>query len=503
MQSRNSNLSFNSSINKNNRLFTPDTQQLETKLKRLPIDAIKNKLLLSVMARSPEALHLTDFFPYFCNLVTSHCCWIAHAFDCLPLNQEKPSCRSVWCKSTSLQVSDLLIKSMNEANGQALMDTIAVNVIHCGEAIRIENLSEAASPALFKLLEKNDVSQVAAFPVVANRQSVGILYFLLSPKSLVDNDIFNTIETALAQFGQHLEYSIQREMLENNYAQLHDSVRDLRETQNQLIQSEKLISIGQLSAGIAHEVNNPMSFIKNNLDCLHQDAKHINEMFKKFQLLIDSLDKKDYSAVSQILHDIKIHQKESGIAGSLEDLDSLINESMNGILRVIDITRGLTNFSRKASNELKPCRLNCCISEALKLAGNELKYKAVVHENYLSDAFVYANHGQIVQVVLNIVINAIQSIANEGKLFISTEQEDKKVCLKIRDTGCGIPEDIVESIFNPFFTTKEVGSGTGLGLSISYGIIASHNGCITVDSEVGTGTEIMIWLPTIQTNKID
>ena len=125
-----------------------------------------------------------------------------------------------------------------------------------------------------------------------------------------------------------------------------------------------------------------------------------------------------------------------------------------------------------------------------------------VHENHLSNSTVYANQGQLVQVILNIVINAVQSISDKGDLFISTEEEDNKTCLKIRDTGCGIPEDIVASIFNPFFTTKAVGSGTGLGLSIAYGIIASHNGCITVDSEVGVGTEVIIWLPTIQKDNI-
>ena len=472
---------------------------LEDKVDQQAIDAINNKILLSVMNRSNETLPLADFLSHFCSLVTSNCGWMAHAFDCLSLNQEKPSFRSSWSTSNSLKLSDLFLNTMNETNGQTLMDAIAVNVIHCGEAICIDNFAELATPTLLTLLEQNKVFQVVAFPLVANRQPVGILYFLLSKKDLTNNSIFDTIESALAQFGQQLEYNIQREMLERNYAQLRESVKDLRETQNQLIQSEKLISIGQLSAGIAHEVNNPMGFIKNNLDCLHRDAKSINKMFLKFQLLVNNLEKKDSTEVPRILHDISTYQLESGVIGALDDLENLINESMSGIQRVIDITRGLTNFSRKSSNELMPCKLSDCISEALKLARNEIKYKVLVHENHVSDTTVFANHGQLVQVILNIIINAVQSIDDKGELFISTEQEDNKTCLKIRDTGSGIPEDVVASIFNPFFTTKEVGNGTGLGLSIAYGIIASHNGYITVDSEVGTGTEIMIWLPTDQT----
>jgi len=476
-------------------------QALEKKTEK-PIDAIKNTLLLSVMNHSNEALPLEGFLSHFCKLVASKCCWVAHAFECLPLNQEKTSFRSTWKKSSSVQLSDLLIKTMNETSGQAIMDTIAVNVMHCGEAIRIEKLEEIAPSELLKQFKKNKVSQIVAFPLISSRQSVGILYFLLSREGLSDNSIFHTIETALAQFGQQLEYSTQRGMLERNYAQLRETVKDLTETQNQLIQSEKLISIGQLSAGIAHEINNPMGFIKNNLDCLYHDAKNINETFIKFQLLMAGIEHKDSDAVNRLVNEIGKQQQEHGIANALEDLESLIVESMDGIQRVIDITRGLTNFSRKSSNELKPCELNQCISEALKLARNELKYKVFVHENHLSNSTVYANQGQLVQVILNIVINAVQSISDKGDLFISTEEEDNKTCLKIRDTGCGIPEDIVASIFNPFFTTKAVGSGTGLGLSIAYGIIASHNGCITVDSEVGVGTEVIIWLPTIQKDNI-
>jgi len=473
-------------------------KEQENTLKRLETEISQNALLLSIAEYSKQELSILDFFSHFCDDVLRQCKWIAYAFDCFLNNEDDEAFRSDWCFSSTHSISEQLVEELRGHEAKTLLDDIAVSVIHNGEAISINNLLEITSSKLSRLLQVNSVCQVFAFPILTNRHSAGILYFLASHECDSDKSFIRIIETALEQLGLLIKYQTQHEALERNYSQLRNTVSELRETQSQLIQSEKLVSIGQLSAGIAHEINNPIGFIKNNLTCLGQYTHDIEDLFLKYRSLCEASSEIKPETINKILQEIKIYEEKHNIEYILGDVKDLVEESMQGILRVITITQGLNNFSRKSSESLSPCGINDCINEALTIASNELKYKIQLHESYRCDATVFANEGQIIQVILNIIMNAVQSITDTGDIYISTALDDNRVIIKIRDTGCGIPEQIIESIFNPFFTTKPIGDGTGLGLSISYGIIASHGGCITVDSEEGNGTEFMIWLPNIR-----
>ena len=374
-------------------------------------------------------------------------------------------------------------------------DDVAVEVLRTGEAICVDNLLDFASKELLPVLVENGIGKVMAFPVLANGHTTGILYFLVSENYHEHEQYISIIEKATEQIGLIVESRIQSGALERNYTQLRGVVNKLHEAQDQLIQSDRLASLGQLSAGIAHEINNPVGFVKSNMESLQNYFETFAAVYCDYEELLQAVLASQDNALSSVAKEIKIRREAHDIDFILNDFNDLLNESVKGLTRVINITQGLQNFARENSVYREPCCIKSCVKEVLKLATNELKYKVNIHESYACDTKILANEGQIVQVILNIIVNASQSIEGHGDVFISTETDDGQLCLKIRDTGSGIPEDIIDSIFNPFFTTKSVSQGTGLGLSISYGIVASHSGVITVDSELGKGTEFTIWLP--------
>ncbi|MGH1364523.1 MAG: FG-GAP-like repeat-containing protein [Calditrichia bacterium] len=277
--------------------------------------------------------------------------------------------------------------------------------------------------------------------------------------------------------------------LEDKNTSLETLYKELKNTQSQLIQSEKMGSLGQLVAGIAHELNNPISFIYANMKQLETYVEGINAVLaelgedqhehlpEKLRLKLDELDKS---------YDLKYIRK---------DIDELIDESLEGSQRVKDLVLNLRNFSRLDEAEFKTVNLHEGLDSSLKLLSNEFKNRIEVHRGYGQIPPVYCNPGQINQVFMNLLINAGQAISGKGDIWVRTEVVGDKVQIHVRDNGKGIPEDIRSKIFDPFFTTKDVGEGTGLGLSISYNIVTSHGGKIAVESEIGKGTEFIVSLP--------
>ncbi|MFZ4860373.1 MAG: sensor histidine kinase, partial [Desulfuromonadaceae bacterium] len=270
----------------------------------------------------------------------------------------------------------------------------------------------------------------------------------------------------------------------------------LKLMQQQIIQQEKMASIGQLAAGVAHEINNPVSFIASNLTSLGKYAD-------RFDQYIAALQQSLYSCASH--HDlaqIDALRQKLKIDYIISDVRELVNESIDGVNRVRRIVQDLKSFSRVDQAEHCRINLNDLLETTINIACNELKYIAVLERNFGEIPAIYCYPQQLNQVFLNLLVNATQAMEKQGSITINTWSDNDNVFVSVADTGKGMSEQVQKCIFEPFYTTKEIGKGTGLGLSISADIICKHLGKITVSSEVGVGSTFTVRLPLNQPNVI-
>ncbi len=271
---------------------------------------------------------------------------------------------------------------------------------------------------------------------------------------------------------------------------LQNASAELHQAQAQAFQQEKMASVGQLAAGVAHEINNPMGFISSNLNTM---GKYMQKLCTFETAIIELvMNRGDREAVAQ-LNDLRAKMK---IDFVLNDLHTLLAESREGAERVCCIVQDLKSFSHDDEILCKPFCINDCLDSTLNMLRNEIKYVADVELDYDPELPVLNCYPQkLNQVFMNLLINAAHAIEGHGTIRVRTFQEGGEIVACISDTGKGIAPENLTRIFEPFFTTKEVGKGTGLGLSISYDIIKKHGGALTVESKVGTGTTFTVRLP--------
>jgi two-component system NtrC family sensor kinase len=279
--------------------------------------------------------------------------------------------------------------------------------------------------------------------------------------------------------------NIRRELEKKNTA-LEKAIADLKYSQTQILQQEKMATIGQLAAGVAHEINNPMGFITSNLGTLEKYVARFVEFIDVQTEALAVLDETDR---------VQEKRKKLKLDYVIEDTADLIQESLDGAKRVTEIVRNLKSFSRIDKARITMSDINECIETTLKIIWNELKYKTTVHKEYDDLPPTLCNPQALNHVFMNLLVNAAQAIDQQGEITIRTSNGEGFIRVVIADTGCGISDDQLNKIFEPFFTTKEAGQGTGLGLSICYDIIKKHEGEITVASEVGKGTTFTVSLP--------
>jgi two-component system NtrC family sensor kinase len=280
------------------------------------------------------------------------------------------------------------------------------------------------------------------------------------------------------------------ELLRQEKAEQAILIKKLEEAQSQLLQSEKLAAIGQLAAGVAHEINNPMGFIRSNLSRLNEYAASLLNVIAAYESADPML--QDHPQISEHIAQVK---RNADLAFLKDDLRNLIHESLEGSDRVRRIVQDLRDFSRIDAAEWQLFDIHAGLESTINVVWNEIKYKAELVRYYGEVPLVECISSRLNQVFMNMLVNAAQAIAEHGKITISTRCQDNMVEIAFTDTGQGIPKEVLPKIFEPFFTTKPVGKGTGLGLSVSYGIIRDHGGNIEVVSEVGAGTTFTIRLP--------
>ncbi len=286
-------------------------------------------------------------------------------------------------------------------------------------------------------------------------------------------------------------------------AQLEQANRDLKEHQAQLIQSEKMASIGQLAAGVAHEINNPTGFIRSNLNALAGYQTELKELVTRCSTLKDVVARRVQETgdaeLDEALQAVSSFADDIDLDFILEDMAEAVAQCIEGADRIKEIVSDLKEFSHVDQAEFKEADLNKGLKSTINIAWNEIKYRAEVETDFGDIPPVRCYPQQINQVFLNLLVNAAQAMEDKGTIRVSTRyvEEDgvPQVIVEISDTGKGIPPEVLPRIFDPFFTTKEVGDGTGLGLNIAYKIVKKHGGRIDVKSEVGKGTTFTIRLP--------
>ena len=325
------------------------------------------------------------------------------------------------------------------------------------------------------------VTSVSSISVAVDALSSGAIDYVLKDENL-DETIIITVKRALEKHqlirsNLHLEKLVEHEVRKN------------REKDALLLQKDKMASIGQLAAGVAHEINNPMGFIMSNLGTLGKYAAVELQYLHALEKVLKTFCPEEQQAE---LEDLSTRLDLPFI---LEDLSLLISESLEGAERVRRIVLDLKDFARLDEDSIKETDLNHCVQSTVNIVRNEIRYVAELDLQLGAIPLVICNPQQINQVIANLLVNAAQAIEERGRITVNTTHDGDQVLLTVTDTGHGIPAEIRTRIFDPFFTTKDVGKGTGLGLSISYNIVRKHGGEISVESELGVGTSFTVRLP--------
>lgn len=322
--------------------------------------------------------------------------------------------------------------------------------------------------------------------VVLKAFEVGAIGYLIKPFEPIE--VLFQVKNALRLSHLEKENRAQCQQLEQK---LEQCTLDLHESYRRMVQQEKLASLGQLAAGVAHEVNNPTGYIASNLSSLDKYLKRIKNFLESAQTCIDgSSDQR----LRDTLHDLRIRLKIDSIMG---DLDELVSDAIEGTERIRRIVMGLKKFSRKDAEEPESIDINKLIEETLHLCWNELKYKTEVKRQFSPLPQTWGMPQKLSQVFLNLLVNAAQAIKKHGTITITTQQVGDQIEVAITDDGCGIAAEHLDKIFEPFYTTKLETGGTGLGLSILQEIIAQHQGSIQVQSKPDSGSTFTVTLPVV------
>jgi len=272
--------------------------------------------------------------------------------------------------------------------------------------------------------------------------------------------------------------------------------KEQNELRLKLVQNDKMVSIGQLAAGMAHEINNPLSFVVLNLNQIMSYGRGLLSIVEQYDKVATLVKSGPMSAeMEAALADVQDIKEREEFEEILEELPSLLQESQDGAERIRAIVLNLKEFCHTGDGAKKYADINRCLQSTLKIVSYELKYKAKVIEQYGDLPELQCYPQELNQVFMNLLVNASHAIQQNGEIRIMTARRDEQVVVEISDTGCGIPPENLARIFETFFTTKGVGKGTGLGLSISSEIVKKHQGRLDVESTVGVGTTFRIWLP--------
>lgn len=378
--------------------------------------------------------------------------------------------------SWSFFLAGVLIYILKDA-GVLPYTNFTSNSILIGSAMEVALLSFALADKINTYRKEKELSQARAFEAVKENER------LVREQNVV-------LEQKVSERTYELKLSNE---------ELNKALVDLKEAETQLVESEKMASLGQLTAGIAHEINNPINFVTSNIKPLNRDVRILLDAVKEIEAvgLADLTTEEKKKKIQQVKEEIEFDYLK-------EEIEQLLSGISDGASRTEEIVKGLRIFSRLDEDDLKKADINEGLDSTLVIANNLIGPKIVLEKKYSGLPLVDCYPGKLNQVFLNMFSNAVYAIKKKfgeregGVLTVSTKCDDQYVYISIADNGIGMDESTRKRMFEPFFTTKEVGEGTGLGMSIAYNTIQKHNGLINITSEINKGTEFIIKLPLIQ-----
>lgn len=343
----------------------------------------------------------------------------------------------------------------------------------------------------------NEYSDVVIYPVYFNDKLVMLVSLAKRDDNFEKNQLMFaglfclSIQKTLEKRNLLQSISNKNKKLEKEKEEQAALIQQLHDTQDQLFQQEKMASIGQLAAGVAHEINNPVGYVNSNIGALEEYIVDLCEATSSLMKLQDS----EHCSIP-LKEAIQEIAKRLDLSYIHEDSQALVTESKEGILRVKQIVQDLKDFSHVDEAVWQMTDVTQGINSTLNIVANELKYKAKVIKKYEDIPAVECVASQINQVIMNLLVNAGHAIKDNGVITISAARHDSSnIKISIKDNGCGIDDEALSKIFNPFYTTKPIGKGTGLGLSLSYSIVEKHGGKLLCSSVLGEGTTFDIILP--------
>jgi signal transduction histidine kinase len=315
----------------------------------------------------------------------------------------------------------------------------------------------------------------------------------------VEHQGTQSFQNALQRLNRALEAKVAKrtEQVELQNRELTQINNDLKLAQQQLLQAEKMASVGQLAAGLAHEINNPIGFINSNFSCLRNYIDVYIQICNrtKVVLALSSESVSYHEDGARLIREMASYLKDQDIDFINDDVKGLLKDTDDGLKRVIEIVKNMKMFSRADSDSMQLVDVNQCILTTAKMVKSKVEQNAELILDLHDVPQTFLNFGKINQVLTNLVMNAGQAIESDGKVTIKSKFVNGQIEIKVIDTGSGMDEETLKSIFNPFFTTKPEGEGTGLGLSISFDIMREHGGLINVSSQMGRGTTFTLILP--------
>ncbi|MFA6260593.1 MAG: ATP-binding protein [Bacteroidia bacterium] len=380
-------------------------------------------------------------------------------------------------------------RSMNEKNQFPVWciehkKEIFINDVHKEYNRYIQNYKDANDKSKIILEDGSEFIEPLSLiyiPLLFNNKPIGVLS-VQSFRKYAYNQYHLDILRSLASY---ITTAIQNA---HSYQKMTEAFEQLKSTQSKLVESEKMASLGVLTAGVAHEINNPVNFISGGIQSLRDAYTDIKSILQMALTYCNNPDPK-------LLESIRLKQTEIELDELLPEVDELIQSITNGADRTAEIVRGLRNFSRLDEDDMKRASLEEGIDSTLVILNNQLKNRIDIIKDYGKIPEIVCFPGQLNQVFMNLIYNAADAIVGNGTIRIKTWMDNEQIRISVKDSGSGMSEEIRSRIFEPFFTTKDVGKGTGLGLSIAYGIIEKHKGAIDVQSEPGKGTTFTITLP--------
>lgn len=375
------------------------------------------------------------------------------------------------------------------------------HVVATGQPILINgNAAEAGLPLRVSEPRNRPAHSAMCWPLVVQEQIIGALAVNRATSrqryTVEDLDRGQALTSLLALVIANHRMNVERDNRISELSTLNETLQRvnamLEEAQDQLIQSEKLASIGQIAAGVAHEINNPVGFVSSNLGTLES---YLQRVFELLSAYIEA-DQAAPAPPTEALARARALRDGFDFEFLRGDIVDLLGESRDGLVRVKRIVQDLKDFSRTGGEEAwEMADLHAVLESTLNIVRSELKHKARIELKFGDLPKVECLPSRLSQVFINLLVNAGQAIGAEGKITLATGVEGGAAWIRVEDTGCGISEEDLGRIFDPFFTTKPVGEGTGLGLSVSYSIVHKHGGQIDVTSEIGRGTQFTVRLP--------